>query len=169
MCGLKFTKQSRIIIMLIAGFPWGVDNIYIIPVHIKEPSTRLRMEQKSRHNMRQVNSVFTPIVIILWYFVCSQRGSHAGSRSNSRVGSRADSSMAGSIHQARFGSRSFISSKSNLTSSSRKNLASDSMRFQKPLAQVRNTVYKNEVLCSTWHCMYSARVHVHEWISYCIP
>ena len=49
--------------------------------------------------------------------------------------------MSGSIHQARFGSRSFISSKSNLMSSSRKDLASDSMRFQKPLAQVRGMVY----------------------------
>ena len=106
------------------------------------------MEQKSRHNMRQVTHVhvmyyiyvdilnindFGPIICVTSF---SQRASRAGSRSNSRAASRADSSMSTSIHQARFGSRSFISSKSNLMSSSRKNLASDSMRFQKPVAQV---------------------------------
>ena len=89
--------------------------------------------------MRQVNLLphneFGPICIMFF----SQRASRAGSRNNSRAGSRADTSMSNSIHQARFGSRSFISSKSNLMSSSRKNLASDSMRFQKPVAQVWDT------------------------------
>ena len=83
---------------------------------------------------------FTPIQLVcvcrlpVCCFCC--RGSRAGSRMDSQVGSRAGSSMSGSIHHARFGSRSFIGSKSNLFSSSRKNLASDSMRFQKPVAQV---------------------------------
>lgn len=66
--------------------------------------------------------------------------SHACRQHSSRTSSRAGSSLASSGHSkfnplSSRGSRSFLGSKSNFTSS-RKNLASDSMRFQKPAAMV---------------------------------
>ena len=66
--------------------------------------------------------------------------SHACRQHSSRASSRAGSSLASSGHSkfnplSSRGSRSFLGSKSNFTSS-RKNLASDSMRFQKPTAVV---------------------------------
>ena len=113
-----------------------------------------------RANIMWVSVWLSPnLCASMLFFFFSCRSSRAGSRMNSQVGSRAGSSMSGSIHQARFGSRSFIGSKSNLFSSSRKNLTSDSMRFQKPVAQVGlNT-------CTRWvdgkqHVYASAYTHV---------
>ncbi len=105
----------------------------------------LAMERKS--NIRQVCSVSVITVYAMHHgrpalfiylstakyiiiFFNSKPGSRIGSRSNSRAGS----SMTGSSH-AHF-SRSFLGSKSNLLTASRKNLASESMKFSKPQAQV---------------------------------
>ncbi len=64
------------------------------------------------------------------YFICLIHSSKPGSRK----GSRAGSSMTGGSH-ARF-SRSFLGSKSNLLTASKRNLATESMKFSKPQAQV---------------------------------
>lgn len=126
------------------------------------------MEKKSRHTMRQVHTTqyYYGINLVKWgSYVCSHQVSRASSRTNSRAKSRRESSMSSSIHQARFGSPSFISSRSNLTSSSWKHLAADSIRFQKPVTQVRDIVLMNlqwwwhNIMCTminTCNCMHVA-------------